>query len=364
MYPTDSHYLFRQAHNDLRVVAGHGVSASGFTLLALIRNEMYFLPSFLSHYRHLGVERFVFLDDRSDDGTREFLLAQPDVVIVESSHAFGEVAGSVAAFPGSGAVRDRRFNVLWRSMLCDMFAAGKWAVVVDLDEFICVPDGYKLTDLVGYLDRFGLRVAWGVMLDMYPRDLAALEALSHSSQHCVDADWYFDGERHVRLRKHKGPRIMYAGARARLHETYGVNSLYSKLGVSTKPIRYRYPARLWSRPRYLRYNAIQKPVLVKWGGRIHHGCPHTISASGSTRHLLPIMHFRFTGALYRRIQMAVDEDEYYNHSADYHLLSELLATMKKRSGSFLYDKSRRVSGYAGFRSTGNAALGRRTLFGG
>ena len=372
MDPTDSHYLFRQAHNDLRVVAGHGVSSSGFTLLALIRNEMYFLPSFLSHYRHLGVERFVFLDDRSDDGTREFLLAQPDVVVVESSHAIGDAVGSTASTvdptptsPGSGAPRVCGFDTLWRSMLYDMFASGKWAMLVDLDEFICVPDGCKLPDLVADLDKFGFRAVWGVMLDIYPRDLAALEALSHTFEHGVAGDWYFDGERHIRLPKHKGPRVLHAGARARLYETYGVSSLYSKLGVSALPIRYRFPARVWSRPRYLRYNSLQRPVLVKWEGGVYHDSSHTINVQGSSRHLLPIMHFRFTGALYRRIQMALDDEEsHFNHSADYHLLSALLATMKKRSGTFLYDKSRPVSGFAGFRSTGNAALGRRTLFGG
>ena len=252
------HYLHRQAHNDLRVVAGHHVDPTGFTLLAILRNEMYFLPTFLAHYRNLGVERFVFLDDRSNDGTQQYLFAQPDVVIVQSNHTYGEPARERDGCPESTTTRSRRYSVLWRSLLHDMFAEGKWALQVDLDEFVCVPDGTTIREFVSTLDELDLRAVWGVMLDIYPRDIASLNELSGARLHSMSGDWYFDAERHLRLRKHRGPSVVYAGARARLYETYGVDRLYSQLKVSTKHIRHPWPSRIWSRePNFKQYNSLQ-----------------------------------------------------------------------------------------------------------
>ena len=44
----------------------------------VVRNESLRLPSTLAHYRQLGVDRFLVIDNGSDDGTLEFLRGQPD----------------------------------------------------------------------------------------------------------------------------------------------------------------------------------------------------------------------------------------------------------------------------------------------
>src|SRR5690606_19203103 len=60
------------------------------TMCCIARNESFFLDAFLAHYRALGVERFIVLDDRSTDGSLEFLAAEPDVMIVGSDLRYGE----------------------------------------------------------------------------------------------------------------------------------------------------------------------------------------------------------------------------------------------------------------------------------
>src|SRR4030095_5576466 len=50
-------------------------------VVCVVRNERTMLPHFLAHYRRLGAQHFVFIDNLSDDGTRDWLLAQPDVVL-------------------------------------------------------------------------------------------------------------------------------------------------------------------------------------------------------------------------------------------------------------------------------------------
>src|SRR6188472_4186589 len=60
------------------------------TVCCIVHNAMYFLPAFVAYYRRLGVDRFVVLDDRSTDGTPEYLAAQPDVMVVESAIRYFE----------------------------------------------------------------------------------------------------------------------------------------------------------------------------------------------------------------------------------------------------------------------------------
>jgi len=48
-------------------------------VVCVVRNEMALVPHFLAHYRLLGVKCFVFVDNCSDDSTREYLFEQPDV---------------------------------------------------------------------------------------------------------------------------------------------------------------------------------------------------------------------------------------------------------------------------------------------
>ena len=74
-------------YDDLKVISNNLSDCKGFTLTGIICNEMYFLPSFLAYYRRLGVERFVFIDDHSIDGTREYLACQDDVMVLGSSNS-------------------------------------------------------------------------------------------------------------------------------------------------------------------------------------------------------------------------------------------------------------------------------------
>lgn len=53
-----------------------------------VRNEMLRLPYFLKHYRALGVDHFLIVDNDNDDGTAEFLAAQPDVSLWTTKHSY------------------------------------------------------------------------------------------------------------------------------------------------------------------------------------------------------------------------------------------------------------------------------------
>ncbi|WP_136658898.1 glycosyltransferase family 2 protein [Nitratireductor sp. XY-223] len=339
------------ALDDLRIVSRPLLDTGKFTLCAVLRNELYFLPAFLSHYRKLGIERFIFLDDHSDDGTRELLLEQPDVMVLESGHRYGDQVDLPE--PLGARIANRRILYIWRALLLDKFCKNQWALQVDLDEFVHLPDTARFQDLVPRLDDEGALSVWGVMLDMYPRDLADLAAEKDSDTLNPDADWYFDGQRHLQLNSNTTPRTLYPGARARLFQNFGISKHYHEYGFGTE---HSYLTRLRKTrfgTKVLSYNCIHKPILTKWQDGSLFLNSHETTLPTSRRVLLPMQHFRFTGSLYSRVERALRERSYSGQSRDYVFLSMLLEKMGEGGHSFLYRHSRRFEGFKDFEATRN-----------
>lgn len=123
-------------------------------LVVCTRNDRRMLPSFLAHYRRLGVTRFIFVDDQSTDETPEFLLLQPDVDLWLSPSRYSE------------AMRGR----LWRELLVSRYGLGRWYLNVDTDEYLVYPghEQKPLLALIETLERRGQKRFAAPMLDLYP----------------------------------------------------------------------------------------------------------------------------------------------------------------------------------------------------
>ena len=123
-------------------------------VICAVRNEMTILPHFLAHYRSIGVNWFFFIDNTSDDGTREFLLTQPDVVLYSVGQEY----------------KLSHFGVAWQQAVLSNHFLGRWAVVADADEFLIYPD-WKVKPLAGLVAEAAAEGADAVpllMVDMYP----------------------------------------------------------------------------------------------------------------------------------------------------------------------------------------------------
>lgn len=171
-------------------------------LICVVRNAMGSIEAFLRHYRALGVARFAFVDDRSDDGTDKFLCAQPDVDLFRSSHRYAE------AHRGQ----------VWRDRLIALYGRGRWYVSVDADEYLIYP-GCEVRPLKAFvkdLESAGLKRAMGPMLDLYPeRRLAdaVFDAASH--QFPTEVAPLFDGTGYE-IVEDKFSTVVRGGPRSRL----------------------------------------------------------------------------------------------------------------------------------------------------
>ena len=127
---------------------------SGEILCCLVaRNEKPRLKYLLDYYRRLGVDRFLVCDNGSDDGSLEWLLTQDDVHVWTSDLSF----------------KQANFGSAWFELLLRKYGVGHWCLTIDADEFVYF-DGCPERTLKQFckdLDRRGLRVATGMLLDLY-----------------------------------------------------------------------------------------------------------------------------------------------------------------------------------------------------
>ncbi|MEM6577410.1 MAG: glycosyltransferase family 2 protein, partial [Pseudomonadota bacterium] len=119
------------------------IKHSDILCFVTLRNEADRLPYFLKHYRALGVDHFLIVDNGSDDGSDQLLLEEPDVSVWSTTASY----------------RDARFGMSWLTWLQMKFGSGHWCLTVDCDELLVYPDhpSRNLHALTGELDRQGVR---------------------------------------------------------------------------------------------------------------------------------------------------------------------------------------------------------------
>lgn len=124
----------------------------GVTLICVVKNDLERMKLFYRHYRKIGIEHFVIIDNNSDDGTREWLLKQPDSDIYLAKDQF---------------FSRRKYG--WINKILSLYGFERWYLYVDSDELFVFNDieNYNINDLVRHADIKGIKRFAALMIDMY-----------------------------------------------------------------------------------------------------------------------------------------------------------------------------------------------------
>ena len=268
---------------DLLESSGRNVrplSSSDFPAIVLTRNDIALIRAFLDHYRRLGVTRFIIVDDRSEDGTREFLLAQPDVDLWTSSLRYGQA----------------RRGRMWREALFDRYGKDRWYLNIDSDEFLVFADHGRasLAELTQALSkRHQLRLA-APMLDMYPVGILDGQTMRlEAGQMPWDLADHFDGTGYT-LRKKKRGLGLRGGPRTRLFGADVENMKYPLIYVDGE---------------------------THLASNIHQPAPFE-------RNFVPIegilLHFKIFSDFEAKVKQTVKGGQHFNGAAAYRKIEEIL----------------------------------------
>ncbi|HEY9040512.1 MAG TPA: glycosyltransferase family 2 protein [Roseovarius sp.] len=167
-----------------------------------VRNEVVRLPFFLTHYRKLGVDHFLFVDNGSTDGTRDYLAAQPDVSLWRTPHSY----------------RLSRFGVDWLTWLQMRHGHGHWCLTLDADEILIYPfhDTRPLPALTDWLEGQGIASFGALMLDMYPKGRLGAQGYAAGDDPCDTLQWFDAGNYMIKKQETLDNLWIQGGPRARV----------------------------------------------------------------------------------------------------------------------------------------------------
>jgi glycosyl transferase family 2 len=75
----------------------------------------------MRHYRSIGVRSFCFIDNGSNDGTKDFILSQGDCITYYTDESY----------------RESNFAASWVNRVIAELGITGWVVLADADEHLC-----------------------------------------------------------------------------------------------------------------------------------------------------------------------------------------------------------------------------------
>ncbi|WP_211331623.1 glycosyltransferase family 2 protein [Pacificibacter maritimus] len=171
-------------------------------LVCTLRNERIRLPYFMKYYRELGVKHFLFVDNDSDDGSREYLTGAADVSIWHTTASY----------------RNSLFGVYWMNWIARKYCHDHWTLTVDVDEFFVFPfcDTRPIPALTDWLDNSGIRSFSAMLIDMYPKGPIDAQPYKEGQDPMEIAQWFDSGNYMLSTNYEYQNLWIQGGPRARL----------------------------------------------------------------------------------------------------------------------------------------------------
>ncbi len=251
-------------------------------LFCVVRNERFRIPQFIRYYRDLGIDRFVFVDNGSTDGTRDWLSKENGVILYGSDDTYSS---------------ERR--VAWLNYALVQHGINRWCVVVDADEYLTYIgcENHPITELLQMTETKRYQ---GFMIDMFPK----------GSMFCCDENWfsecvYFEPGS-ICKKQWKHGTLIEGGVRGRVFQFV--------VGLSKYPLFYYEGNDFYANAHYL------TPKME---------CPIWFA----------IRHYKFVDKLdFDKVEEAVRNEQYYRHSHMYKKYYDYI----KENGDLIFYSDRAV----------------------
>ncbi len=117
-----------------------------------VRNDRRRIEMLVRHYRSIGVEKFIFLDNGSTDGTLEWMQEQEDIDLFTTKDQY------------SSFVKEA-----WINRLVSYYGFDHWYILTDSDELVTYinMEQHSLEDVIRYAVKNKIERIEGLTLDMY-----------------------------------------------------------------------------------------------------------------------------------------------------------------------------------------------------
>jgi glycosyltransferase involved in cell wall biosynthesis len=294
-------------------------SSSGVRAYIAVHNEMERLPFVIDYHLNLGVTEFFIVDDRSTDGTSEYLhhrsLSDP-LFIYSPSNSYKESRGALD----------------WVETLMDHYSDNSWSLKLDADELVTFEDSETRTLgwLVENLNNSGSEGMMFYMLDLYPSGPISTVKYNRGEPFWNAARWFDPSiNMYPRLRLRSSPDVMVTGgARTRafypeLMSASGITlaqrRIMRELTKRVSPLRGFYPTGISIPP------ILEKVPLRKWiSGKSTFHSAHQTDRIKLSRSFGALLHFKYLGDFHLKVKDAVSRGQYFDGASEYKRYLSLL----------------------------------------
>lgn len=316
----------KSVEDSLHIVHG-SLRPDKLTLFSIVRDEMFFIPSFLKHHREIGVEQFLILDDGSEDGTEEYLREQSDVVIIKSHIRFGDrVKNDV------GQVR--RAGLAFKEVIPMIFLNNKFHIYLDADEFLFLPPGvHSVSTILETLKEEGRCGIAASLVEFFPANIhdwlekGRPENLGELLDECP----YFEPVPLIDVTESGSPIEIGRSKSESLFRTRIKEKRYIYIDIENLALRTR-----------LRLTSAKTKIPIAYNGvGVRRNGSHGITAPVSSKILLTIGHFVFTRNFRAKVKSAIVRRSHCKRGAKYQAYNLLIRKLQEGDGSFLSEESTR-----------------------
>jgi len=317
----------KELRESLKIVHG-SLSPDILTLFMFVRDEMFFMPAFLDYHRKLGIKQFLVFDDRSQDGTYEYLKKQQGVAIMHSSWRYGDRVKDEHG-------RTRRVGLVLKEIIPQIFLHDQFHIYLDADEFLFLPPQVeRVGDVLEILETEKRKGVAASVVEFFPNSIREWDRHGRPATFEELSSHYPFFEPFPLIECDQYGKTKDIG-RSKTEELF--RKYISKDNISYLNIRE------WLLRKRLRLKSCQKKVPICYtGDGVFRDGSHEITAPVSSEILLTIGHFVFTANFEAKVEAAVRHKSHVKRGAKYNAYKLLIDQLREGDGCFLSDYSTRL----------------------
>jgi len=120
--------------------------------VCVVKDDLQRVRIQINHYRSLGFNKLIYIDNISTDGTYEYLLSQGDVNVYRVDAHFNAIRKDA-----------------WIRKITDEYGYNRWYLICDSDEHFVYPncENLSINEYIDYIENNNKSSVAAIMLDMY-----------------------------------------------------------------------------------------------------------------------------------------------------------------------------------------------------
>ena len=248
-------------------------------MMCAVKNDLYRVKYQYEKMKQYGVNNFVYIDNGSTDGTKEWLAERDDVILYSTTQRFNSTIKSA-----------------WYKRIVDSIGYNRWYLYLDSDEVYMYPgiEEDKFQRFLEFFERKNISAIGSVLLDMYPRTAVSI----HSSKTMPDLHEYCYFDPTYKVRHYRICKVFYGGPRYRVFggEMHKLTNWLNKTNL------------VYYKKDFFQY--------------AHHLVPHSLNFKAKV--VAATLHYKFLPNDFDRIREIAEAGTYAGNSKEYKAYAKVL----------------------------------------